>query len=79
MLKMSNTFEYKGYIGRLTVDAEDNLIYGLVINTERDTITFRGETPSETKRDFEETIDEYLSDCISDGIEVDPPKILATA
>lgn len=76
---MPNTFEYKGYIGRLTVDADDNLIHGLVINVERDTITFRGETPAATKQDFEETIDEYLSDCLSDGIDADVPKVLATA
>ena len=72
-----NTFEYKGYVGRLTIDADDNLIYGLVINIERDTITFRGETPAETKQDFQETIDEYLADCITDGIEADVPKVLA--
>lgn len=76
---MLNTFEYKGYIGRLTVDADDNLIHGLVINVERDTITFRGETPAETKQDFQETIDEYLADCLADGIEADVPKVLTTA
>ncbi|MGB3790608.1 MAG: hypothetical protein WA949_21555 [Phormidesmis sp.] len=76
---MPNTFEYKGYIGRLTVDADGNLIYALVINVERDTITFKGETPAETKQDFQETIDEYLSDCIADGIVADVPKVLATA
>lgn len=73
-----NTFEYRGYIGRLTVDAEDNLIHGLVINVDRDTITFRGETPAETRQDFQETIDEYLADCTADGIEPDTPKVLAT-
>ena len=57
---------------------DDNLIYGLVINLERDTITFRGEAPAETKQDFQETIDEYLADCITDGIEADVPKVLAT-
>ena len=76
-MMMPNTFEYKGYVGRLTIDADDNLIYGLVINIERDTITFRGETPAETKQDFQETIDEYLADCITDGIEADVPKVLA--
>ena len=76
---MPNTFEYKDYIGRLTVDADDNLIHGLVINVERDTITFRGETPAETKQDFQETIDEYLADCLADGIEADVPKVLTTA
>lgn len=75
----SNTFEYKGYVGRLTFDADDNLIYGLVINIERDTITFKGETPAETKQDFQETIDEYLADCIADGIVADAPKVLASA
>ncbi len=76
---MLNIFEYKGYVGRLTVDAEDNLIHGLVINIERDTITFRGETPAETKQDFQETIDEYLADCIADGIAADVPNVLAVA
>ncbi len=72
-----NTFEYKGYVGRLVVDADDNLIHGLVINVERDTITFRGETPAETKQDFQETIDEYLADCITDGIVADVPNELS--
>ena len=76
---MTNTFEYKGYIGRLTIDADDNLIYGLVINVDRDTITFRGKTPAETKQDFQETIDEYLADCATDGITPDVPKVLAQA
>ena len=75
---MLNTFEYKGYVGRLTIDANDNLIYGLVINVERDTITFRGETPAEAKKDFQETIEEYLADCMIDGITPDTPKILNT-
>lgn len=70
---MPNMFEYKGYVGRLTVDADDHLIHGLVINIARDTITFRGETPTETKQDLQETIDEYLADCITDGIETDVP------
>ena len=52
---MPNTFEYKGYIGKRTVDADDNLIHGLMIKVDRDAITFRGETSAETKRDFEET------------------------
>lgn len=76
---MPNTFEYKAYVGCLTVDADDNLIHGLVTNIDRDTITFRGETPAETKQDFQDTIDEYLADCIADGIAADVPKVLATA
>ncbi len=68
-----NTFEYKGYVSHLTVDADDNLIHDLVINVERDTITFRGETLAETKQDFQETIDEYLADCFADSIEADVP------
>ena len=60
---MENRIEYKGYVGEASVDIEVGLIHGRVINIERDTLTFRGETPAEARQDFHKLIDEYLSDC----------------
>ncbi len=74
---MDNRIEYKGYVDEVSVDMEVSLIHGRVINIERDTLTFRGETPAGAKQDFCELIDEYLSDCEASGDLAEKPKMLA--
>lgn len=63
---MSATPAYKGYVGRMDVDAEAGLIHGEVIGL-RDVITFQGETPAEALQAFRESIDDYLSYCAEIG------------
>jgi predicted HicB family RNase H-like nuclease len=54
--------EYKGYIGKIEIDAEAGILYGEVINV-RDVITFEGESVDETQKAFRESVDDYLAFC----------------
>jgi predicted HicB family RNase H-like nuclease len=62
--------EYKGYLGRSTVDEKEGLIFGEVIGL-RDVITYQGRTVEEAERAFRESIDLYLQTCAEEGIEPD--------
>jgi predicted HicB family RNase H-like nuclease len=64
--------EYKGYIGRVEFDDEAGIFHGDVINT-RDVITFQGESVSELKQAFQDSVDDYLSFCAERGEQPDKP------
>lgn len=53
---------YRGYVGLFSVDVEDNLITGTVLNT-RDVIGFHGTTVQEAIDSFHTIIDDYLAMC----------------
>lgn len=76
---MDNQIEYKGYLAEVSVDMEAGLLHGRVVNIDRDVLTFRGETPSEARRDFHEMIDEYLSDCAASGESAAQPKMMVSS
>jgi predicted HicB family RNase H-like nuclease len=76
---MKNLIEYKGYQAELCVDVEDNLIYGRVVNLDRDVISFHAETIENAKTEFTEMIDEYLADCAAEGVLPDVPKVMTVA
>jgi len=71
-MKTENIIEYKNYLAQLTLDTEENIIVGRVINTS-DTISFHGKTVSEAKRAFHDVLDVYLSTCTEEGIEPSAP------
>ncbi len=73
---MKNLIEHKGYQAELYVDVEENIIYGRVINIERDVISFHAETVENTKAEFVETINEYLAECVAEGVAPDVPKVM---
>lgn len=75
---MKNLIEHKGYQAELFVDAEEDIIYGRVVNIERDIISFHAETIEQVKAEFVETIDEYLEECAEDDVSPDVPKVMAT-
>ena len=54
--------EYQGYIGKVEFDDDAAVFHGEVINT-RDVITFQGESVTELKAAFCESIDDYLAFC----------------
>lgn len=54
--------KYKGYIGIVEFDFDDNLLYGKVANT-NDLISFSGKDLAELKQSFEESIDSYIEIC----------------
>jgi predicted HicB family RNase H-like nuclease len=74
---MTNQIEYKGYLVDLVVDAEDDCIYGSVVNAEKLHLTIEGATVSEAKQAFVSAIDDYLVECQVSGWEVIEPKMMA--
>lgn len=64
--------EYKGYFGKVEFDDDANIFYGEVINL-RDVVTFQGETVTELRNAFRDSIDDYLDFCASRGEEPEKP------
>lgn len=64
------TMEYKGYVGKLDIDPEADLLSGEVLGL-RDVITFQGRTPAEAEKAFHESVDDYLDFCKQRG---EPPE-----
>lgn len=65
--------KYKGYTGSVSFDAEDNSFYGKVLGLRRDGILFEGSSADEIRKDFEESIDEYLESCAQRGVAPEQP------
>ena len=63
---------YKGYVGVVEFDDDAGEFYGEVINT-NSVITFKGKSVSELKKEFELSVDEYLSFCQEKGIKPEKP------
>lgn len=68
--------EYKGYTGRFAFDDDAELFHGEVMDL-RDVITFQGRTIEETKRAFEESVEDYLAFCAVRGEEPERPRLRA--
>ncbi len=63
---MSNTLEYKGYVGSIEFSESDSIFYGKVQGI-RTLISYEGDSASELIADFRQAIDDYLSLCQSRG------------
>ncbi|SFD11950.1 hypothetical protein [Butyrivibrio sp. YAB3001] len=62
---IKHILEYKGFIGSIEADADENILYGFVQNIpngKTDSISYEGETIKELRKDFEEAIDFYLEE-----------------
>lgn len=68
---MSDTLEYKGFVGTVEYSAEDHCLYGKIIGT-NDLIMYEGQSIKELEKDFQETIDEYIQDCEEVGKDPKP-------
>lgn len=60
---------YKGYMGQMSVDEDEGVIYGRVVGLSKDGITFSGATVQEAKQDFFDAVDDYLSWAQEEGFE----------
>ena len=67
-----NTIEHKGYLGTVEYSAEDNILFGQVLGI-RGLISYEGSSIEQLKADFAEAIDDYLFDCVENGIEPQQP------
>jgi len=63
---------HKGYVGHMEVDDEAGIIFGRILDI-RDVITFKGETVTEAKEAFQDSVDDYLNFCEEIGQEPDKP------
>lgn len=59
---MSNTIEYKGYIGSVEFSEADGIFFGRVLGIP-DLISYEGATKKELVDDFHGAIDDYLTFC----------------
>lgn len=65
---MKNYFEYKGYIGTVSLSVEDDCFFGTIQGI-NDLVTFEGETVSELNNSFQEAVDDYLEFCEENDLE----------
>jgi predicted HicB family RNase H-like nuclease len=63
---------YKGYTASLDIDVEAGMLYGRVLDI-HDVVTFKAKTVDEARREFQNTIDDYLAYCRNLGEEPDQP------
>lgn len=76
---------YKGYVAKLEIDLEEDVIRGRVLNISdegahkgtalsiNDLITFEGRTVREAQQNFHRAVDDYLQFCQEQGIEPNKP------
>jgi len=64
--------EYKGYVGTVQFDEDAEIFHGEVINL-RDVITFQADTVEGLKKEFHESIDDYLDFCKERGEKPEKP------
>jgi len=58
------TLKYKGFIGSIEAELDDNTLYGKVLGLEKGVlITYEGNTVAELKEDFENAVDDYIAHC----------------
>ena len=64
--------KYKGYQAKVEVDPDSGVVYGRVIDT-RDVIYFEATDVEQLKREFEVSINDYLTMCAEHGEDPDRP------
>ncbi len=59
---MSNTMEYKGYVGSVEFSEEDGVFFGKVMGL-RALLSYEGSTAAELVADFHAAVDDYIALC----------------
>ena len=59
---MKNTLQYKGYVGTVEFNAEDEIFYGKISGI-RDTVTFEADTVQKLKKSFKDAVEDYIQTC----------------
>lgn len=67
-----NSLEFKGYIGLVEFDNEAGLFHGEVVNL-RDVITFQGDSVSDLRQAFIDSVEDYLEFCALRGEQPEKP------
>jgi predicted HicB family RNase H-like nuclease len=64
---------YRGYIANVSIDVEEGILSGRVINT-RDVIHFEAETLAQLEKEFQFSVDDYIAFCKEHGMEPEKPR-----
>lgn len=59
---MNNILEYKDFKGSVEYSDEDDCLFGKILFID-DLILYEGNSLSELKKDFQDSVDEYIQDC----------------
>lgn len=63
------TLKYKGFIGSIEVNLEDNTLYGKLLGLNKGSlVTYEGNTVTELKEDFIAAVDDYIIHCKENGL-----------
>lgn len=65
---MDNNLTYKGYLGTVSFNSDDEVFYGKIHGI-NDLVTFEGESVDELKSSFKEAVDDYLDTCAASNKE----------
>ena len=65
---MKNLMSYKGYLGTVEYTEEDGVLFGKLAGI-RDLVSYHADSIHELKQVFEESVDDYLEYCKTDGKE----------
>jgi len=65
---MKDVIKYKGFLGSVHFDAEDEIFHGRIEGI-RDLVTFEGQSVGELKRAFQEAVEDYVALCREVGKE----------
>ena len=68
----SNILEYKGYLARIEINPEEELLHGRILNI-KDVVNFYGKTIPELRKEFASSVEEYLEMCKQINQEPDKP------
>ena len=63
---MNNVMTCKGYAGTVEYSEADNILFGRITGID-DIISYEGESVSELRKAFEDSVDDYLALCQSIG------------
>ena len=58
---------YRGYTAKIEFDERDSIFVGRLLGI-RTMISFHGETVAELRAAFKTAVDEFLADCIDQGV-----------
>lgn len=67
-----NTMSHKGYTARVEYDERDHILVGRLLGV-RCIISFHADTVSELRQEFENAVNDYLSECNEAGIKPEKP------
>jgi predicted HicB family RNase H-like nuclease len=64
-----DTLKYKGFIGSIEAELDDDTLYGKVLGLDKGTlVTYEGKTLAELKEDFINAVEDYIASCKEKGL-----------